>query len=444
MAFPHIILVPLLLYVLFQSEPVEPCTEIRDSSMMTYKTNRQAYIVETEIVVPLVLDLVQEYVICGKRYKSNTLATLFKNATEPRSRSKRLAPLIPIAMAVGAGLVTAAWAGYSYASINGKIDELREGLKQETNYLKQVFAEDQEKNAQAFLAVRREFAQLAAVSRETTCNVQTNFSMLVYEHYFYQEFDDIISSLRNERLTSSIIPPNQMLALVRSLPILQDTIYVESPYMLYFTGKITFNLAEMSGDILRGVLILPIIKNRRNIHFTVATREINSRLTVFKPVYITDPGQKSVDQCHHELDTYFCSEADLQPIQMTRLDAPILYADGMVLLNTGTRAEIKDKKNNDTLKTVIGPAICTTEETSTVIYGNRVLYTKTSAFHVKHETVEFDVDPFPITLELPAYTPLRFDRETAIEPASFRWQGSYNCHPGDHDCCHSVLSIPRY
>lgn len=195
--------------------------------------------------------------------------------------------------------------------------------------------------------------------------------------------------------------------------------------MLYFTGKITFNLAEMSGDILRGVLILPIIKNRRNIHFTVAIREINSQLTVFKPVYITHPGQKSVDQCHRELDTYFCSEADLQPIQMTRLDAPILYADGMVLLNAGTRAEIKDKKNNDTLKTVRGPAICTTEETSTVIYGDRVLYTKTSAFHVKHETVEFDVDPFPITLELPAYTPLRFDRETAIEPTSFRWQGSY-------------------
>ncbi|CAH0386906.1 unnamed protein product [Bemisia tabaci] len=99
-----------------------------------------------------------------------------------------------------------------------------------------------------------------------------------------KEYDDILIALRNERLSAKIIAPVQLNQLIKQSTILYDTLYVQSPYLMYIMAKMSFNLQEASADnasILRGALIIPLIKRQKRVIVSVTTKEENGSLKVF-------------------------------------------------------------------------------------------------------------------------------------------------------------------
>lgn len=394
---------PLKLCVfLFFLSKIKACTEIRDSQMVTFKTNRLVLSTEGETLIPIVIDLVEYYTICGQKYRSDVLPGMFRslNDRSPKSvhlpRTKRIVPLIA---AAAVGLGAAAWMAYEYSEINGQIDELREEEARSFNYLRTLTVKEHRESFENFLVVRREMSSLSEKARQTACNVEKNITMFIFEHKFMQEFDDIITSLHTERFTTKIIPPGQLYELIRKVPQLHDTIYQKLPYLLYYTGRVSFNLNEVNGDILRGVLVVPLIKRSESVSMHVAVRKINNELKMFKPVFVADSSQLSVEGCHRELDHYFCTDTDLQEIRMTELTATPLYNDGVVLLNRGQKATIRNLKRNSTIRTITGPAVCSHEDTASVIVNDQMVYTQASEFHIRQETIDFSIDLYPLKLE---------------------------------------------
>lgn len=94
------------------------------------------------------------------------------------------------------------------------------------------------------MAIRGQFQHTSQGVREQTCITAANVTKMIIEKKFYDEFDDLINSLKDERVTSKIFPPPQLYKLVAHSPELHDTIYVKSPYLIYHTGRFSFNLHE--------------------------------------------------------------------------------------------------------------------------------------------------------------------------------------------------------
>lgn len=388
---------------------VNACVELNNSQMVTYRTTKQMLTKEGETIIPIVIDLIEYYNICGERLRNDALSGLFKTTTAklndnkntaylPKRRQKRIAPLIYIG---AAGIAAAAWLAYDYWSTNGKIEELREELKYNTSYLIRLELSAQKETRSNFLAIRREMKTLSTKAAQTACNVEKNVTTLIFEHYFMAEFDDIIASLRTERFTSKIVPPSQLHQLIDANPILHDTIYRVSPYLLYYTGKISFNLEEVTGDILRGVLIIPLIKQQQEpVLMNIATRPFDDKVKVFKPVYVTEFSHLSVESCQNEIDAFICADSDLKEPQMNELTNPFLYEDGIIVINSGVTAMIKDRQRNSSMRMITGPAVCSYHDTDKVVIKNKIVYTHSSAFHIRQDMIDFTVNPYPIHLKL--------------------------------------------
>ncbi|CAH0395359.1 unnamed protein product [Bemisia tabaci] len=141
--------------------PATPCNELSDAKLVTFKTNRQVLSLEGETLIPVVIDLVQYIRICGVRERNDALAGMFLSVNEKETNNtgatlsgqKRL---IPLAIAVGAGIGTAAWMGYKCLMLNDKIDELRMEANRQANYLKGAIITTANNQELQFVAIRSE------------------------------------------------------------------------------------------------------------------------------------------------------------------------------------------------------------------------------------------------------------------------------------------------
>ncbi|XP_072157336.1 uncharacterized protein [Bemisia tabaci] len=395
----------LSVFVLTQiASPATPCNELSDSKLVTFKTNRQVLSLEGETLIPVVIDLVQYINICGVIERNDALAGMFLSVNEKEtnvtgatlSRQKRL---IPLAIAVGAGIGTAAWMGYKYIMLNDKIDQLRMEASRQGNYLKKAIITTATNQELQFVAIRRELTHLSIAAKQANCESQRNITKIVFRHWVMNEFDALIESLRSEKLTSTIIPLTQLRELIKNTPELTNTVYQKTPYLLYSTGRIAFNMEEVTRDYLRGVLIVPIIPRRQRVELhAIAKNNAEGKLTLFSPIYVTEGNNLSVTSCRRDIDTYFCTDAQLQSPVMHELTADYLYEDGIFVLNTDQTAVIKTHRHGATSE-IKGPAICSYLDTPMVIYKNRLLYTQSSAFHIHQETINLNITPYKVTLK---------------------------------------------
>ncbi|CAH0385231.1 unnamed protein product [Bemisia tabaci] len=188
---------------------------------------------------------------------------------------------------------------------------------------------------------------------------------MIIESKFYDEFDDLINSLKDERVTSKTFPPAQLYKLVAQSPELHDTIYDKSPYLIYHTGRFSFNLHEVEagGDIVRGALQLPLIRSTQDNAMNIMVKKMDTIFKVVNPIFVTAHTQQSVENCRREHNTYYCAESDLIPAKMRPLNSDVYSHEGMVILNDKQQANIKNKRKNDSLQLIVGPAICTKEST---------------------------------------------------------------------------------
>lgn len=400
-----------LLFMLLMGKiaSLRSCEEIRETKMLTYSTPKQALFSEGSFLQPCIIDLIETYSICGVRYKSDTLAALFRTANEKESqgnteiklalsKSKRAAPLV---IAGGVAIASSIWAGISYSRVNGRIDELRQQERHDTAYTRKIMLELDHRQHLEFVAIRREFNHVTKNTRDQICKATENLTRTIIESKFEDEFDDLMNSLKTHAVTAKILPPPILYNLVATLPQLHDTIYVKSPYLIYHTGKFSFNLQEVGagGDILRGVLELPLIKTVQDIEMKILIKNVGNELLVFNPVYVTAHTMLSVEKCKNEINTYYCTDSDLVPVKMTPLKSSSHYKDGLVILNDKEVGSVKIKTKGNALQTITGPAICTSEDTSSVIINNKVIFTSSYAFHFKLKQIVWDVEKLPITLE---------------------------------------------
>lgn len=411
-----------------------------EDGMHTFKTNKIALIEEGEVVIPIALDLQEKYVVCGKILTDVTLSNLFtlhkdfsnhkphdpfladkltdiynveakpsirhgqgswltnsvdydsvgrpkiitidrKSRSENEKRKKRKKRFLPL-LALGVGVVSLAWQGYSYFDTAGEIDTLRNEMRSQLGYVAQLVANSERENMRNFIAIRRAITDSATANSAHLCNVTESTYAIINEHYFSQEFDDIIQSMHSQRLTTKIIPASQLADVILKSPALAGTIYYEKPFLLYYNGKIQFDLSETGRSILRGVLIVPIIKRFEAVSLSLYTRNVQEGVrTIFGPEYILNGTQLSVGNCKREINIYTCKRSDLNKPIYVELNEPYLIDDGLIIVNANVSASVR-LKGASVAKTNVGPFICVGSDVDMVVVNNYQLFTSGTEFYI--------------------------------------------------------------
>lgn len=374
------------------------CNTLATQGVSEYKTSRIAMMEEGEVVIPIVLDLIEYYSVCGKQYESLTLAEMFKDnahtintkASSLSNRShhiqKRFAPLI----LAGVGLAAAAWGLYKMSDTEEAMRNLRRDMHAESSYLASIMLNASNENSQNFIAVRRKLQDMQKLNHNLLCLTTVNMTSLMLHFHQLQEFDDIVESLHSQRLTTKIIPPSQMHDLIAKLPILSGTIYDAKPYLLYHTTKLQFNLAEAGEMFLRGTLIIPIIRKTEDVNLRLMRSVDNGALSLFGPEYVTSTTSYSMRKCKFDVDIYICKHTDLSSMEFHQMLNPFWSQDGLIIINTGINATIA-KKAGALDYHLIGPAVCIGNDVEKVSINGYNFYTQASALHVQQEDIDFSV-----------------------------------------------------
>lgn len=100
-----------------------------------------------------------------------------------------------------------------------------------------------------------------------------------------REFDDIIDSLHTQKVTTSIVPFDQISLFIKKSHGLKDTLYSRYPYLVYRHGKAQFDVSRTYNGFLRGVIILPIIRKHENALLNFMVKDIDNSIKIFGPVY---------------------------------------------------------------------------------------------------------------------------------------------------------------
>ncbi|CAH0395999.1 unnamed protein product [Bemisia tabaci] len=386
------------------------CTQIKNSTILAYNTTRTALFQNGQLIIPLSIDLVQSYTICNRTYPNTALAWMFKISKgsppyqpqdRPRSRQKRAAPGIPLAMAGAFAAATAVWEGYSYGKTNGRIEELRTEIRSQDSYFRKVITKNKQSNLKHFYAMRRELQDFSLRTRENICEVGNYTRVLIMENYMVQQFNDLLWAIQNRRISPSIIPPNQLKELIKQTGSLQNSLYATSPYLFYLTARILINMQELpeDGTILRATVVIPLLKRQERVIMTTASKWQNNKLSVFEPSYVAADSGLSVENCEREAEHYFCTDAHLKKIEATEISTPVWYEDGVAIIGEGELA-IKQEKEDGPKVRITGPAVCTQGDTYSVTHGNNMIFTHSIAFHVRAANYSWDIAPYDIKLNL--------------------------------------------
>ena len=141
-------------------------------------------------------------------------------------------------------------------------------------------------------------------------------------------------------------------------------------------------------------------------------------MTIFEPIYLSGISLLSVESCRRELDTYYCTDAKLKKPEMFALEHNYYHNNGIIVLNSNQDATTKDIAKYYTSRKIRGPAVCTSNESSSVIIDNQIFYLHMSEFHIKQEILNFDVPPYPVTLIFATKSPQELESQMALSGSS--------------------------
>ncbi|CAH0770553.1 unnamed protein product [Bemisia tabaci] len=304
----------------------QACTPIRNSTVISFNSTKQALFKNGVVTIPLVIDLIYTYKVCNEVYHSSVLAGMFRSAGTPaqsrnyetKSRQERAFPLL-IAGAVAtsssvATLATMLWAKLKYAELNGEIEKLRQDLGKRTSYLEKLTIENKEANIKNYIAIRRDLRQITTLVSENLCKVQNYTRIILLESQMLNEFDETMAALRTKTLSAKLLPPSQLHAFIDNSPPLHNTLYTQAPYLLYLLAEVSFDLEEIKmsdGSILRGVISVPLIVRNEKINTEIAAKRYGDTIKVFRPVQVAQKSLRSVEHCDEQPDFFVCTEADL-------------------------------------------------------------------------------------------------------------------------------------
>lgn len=413
--------------------------------MHSYETSRLMMLEEGEVVIPILLDLTIQSKVCDMSSTLTYLSDMFEgnhavrpsqpqsmkvpafgtretttvaNKSETTKRSvrstttKRVKPYSLIqsiidarvrervdkvnkrpkrfvaTLALGISLVSAIWGGISQASVNKGLSQLRDRVKDDNTRIYRAIVEGHKNNQANFIAISKALKAF----NHTQCKRDTFLNDLILKHYAMQEFDDIISSINTQRLTTHIIPNDYLNELVSQIPELAHTVYQQMPYMLYYASKILFDLSSFSNSALKGVLIIPIIRKYETVEMHYMTRVVDDTIKAYGPEYVTKNSKRSISSCDSFVEIAICKPHQLKDPVYPIIEEPFKANDGLVFVNVGILANIASAGSNlDTQ--VLGPVICSRNDTSSVSVNGYVLYTHSAtAVILQPSTVLESVD----------------------------------------------------
>ncbi|CAH0387196.1 unnamed protein product [Bemisia tabaci] len=364
----------------------------------------------TTIILPFIIT------VCNITYQSTLLAGLFRTAgtrieEDPnlkglKIRSKRGFPLLALgAIAAGNSITTAAtvaWSKLKFNDVNGKIEELRDKMGKKTEYLERVIIQNDQKQIQSFTAILRELRHVTGLMTQNMCKLENATRLLFLETQMLMEYDEILNALKYKTLSAKIIPPTQISELIKKTPALHNSLYTQAPFLMYLTAEISFDLEEIKqsdGSILRGIINVPLLIRQEHVSVEVITKKEGEKLRIFKPVYVAQGSKLSVEKCKENPDFYLCSEADMTTIKPKELTTSIHYDNGLVILNDGQEASVTQTALGPKV-TIHGPAVCSQDDAHTIIHDNRLVFTHSTLFHVKHKSTELHLAPYDINFKI--------------------------------------------
>lgn len=281
-------------------------------------------------------------------------------------RSKRFVATL----ALGATLISAIWTSINQASINKGLSDLRRKVDDDNTRILKVLLEGHANSQANFIAISKALEAF----NHTQCKNDAFLNDLILKHYAMQEFDDIISSINTQRLTTHIIPNEYLNDLVSKIPELANTVYQQMPYMLYYAGKILFDLSSFYNSALKGVLIVPVIRKYETVEMHYMSRVVDETVRVYGPEYVTKNSKRSISACDSFVEIAICKPHQLRDPVYPIIEDPFKSNDGLVFVNTGILANIASS-GSDLDSQVLGPVVCSRNDTTSVSVTGYVLYT---------------------------------------------------------------------
>lgn len=364
---------------------------------------------EGEIVIPIVLDLKLTVRLCNETIESDDLSVLFNmhRDTIPKglqsevpitrtglSRKKRFIPLL----ALGVGVVTAVWSGVSYALTQNAVEAARADEKKDISYVSKLMLDAQNENSGNFIAIKKSVEDAVVHIQESMCENEKSTMKLLFRSQIVSEFDDLLEAMHTQRLTASIIPAEQLYPFVDNIPQLKNTIYDTQPYMLYYYARAQFNFIEAKGDVLRGAIILPIIKIVEPVSMQIMSKNVDGALKLFGPIYITRDSNRDVSKCRRDVNLYLCREFELDEPEWHLITSKFIFENGVVIVNTEVEATIKTP--NGVPSKIVGPAVYTKKDVDSVIIEGYTMYTGASSKYIHGDTISLNDSRFNFSIKI--------------------------------------------
>jgi hypothetical protein len=183
-----------------------------------------------------------KYTICNETYIDDNLHRLLayhmENLNVPQQsnkynvvrRKKRFLPAVALAVSAAAAI----WEGVSYFTTKSAIEDARLQIDRHSSLITRL-AVDLKINHN-FLYVSQEIKTLGSdISREM-CASQQEIMSIISKMQLNVEFNDLIESFKNEKLTSNMIPYTEIKRLVEVTPQLANTKYTSYPFYCTNTG----------------------------------------------------------------------------------------------------------------------------------------------------------------------------------------------------------------
>lgn len=349
---------------------------ISSNSVHEFKTNRHSFDTHGEVTIPVVMDLRFRYKVCNDSM-SFEIGSLF-HYNKNTSRQKRFIPLILLGSSVAVNI----WQAISYSSTQDLV------TKDDVEAVRQLQVRAMDSTMKAFTFIERRIESLYTHIDKSICQAQKQILQLLASEKSARGFDAIVRSLKDEALTTDILPLRDALSLIKSIPEIVSSYYINHPYLLYHFAKVQMNVDEVGPNdyILRGVIILPILTAMDSISMRIIQKKTSSGVRLFGPQYISTRTETDVSACTRTVEFYVCKPFQHRKAVYTEITEPISLFEGVLVINVNVTVGIVDRF--DTQGTKSGPYISTQNEIKSVIHDKQVLYVTVAQFMVSHDIMD--------------------------------------------------------
>lgn len=359
---------------------------LSDDSVYNFNLNKRVFTANGDVTVPIVIDLSVVYSVCNKTVINDELSHMFMSEySDIRRRNRRFLATILL----GASVAMNVWQGVSYSGIENEVRNTVNTMKDGLISMQKIIMRNVNANIRSFILIKKEMRQLRSDLEDNVCRSTMNLLNLIVDNRINEEFNAIIQSLKDERLGSTILPLKQVHQLVDAIYELRNTVYTRYPYLVYQYGKIQMDVSEVRGNILRGVLILPIIHSMDDVLLRVVHHVNDDRQAIiFDPLYVSEKSGKDLRNCISSIEFYLCSNSDyVDPVYKEMKDEMVIK-DGIIILNSGVELTAYSSDEGETV--LKGPYVGTQNSFRKVIYKGKIIHVSASAFVISRYLTDLD------------------------------------------------------